>query len=139
MKVDRMLRINEMIQHLLGESIERDLKGYLPALVTVTGVKTAPDLQQAEVYVSVLGSGAQRQEAMDILLQHRKQFQGCIARQVKMKFTPILKFHLDLTLEKADRVNTILAELNLAEAGTGPALESSGQGNRESGNGVKAE
>jgi ribosome-binding factor A len=123
MKVDRMLRINEMIQHLLGEIIERDLKGYLPALVTVTGVKTAPDLQQAEVYVSVLGNTAARDAAMELLQQHRKRFQAGIARQVKMKFTPILKFHLDLTLERADRVNTILQELNLATTGTGPVVE----------------
>ena len=77
----------------------------------------------AEVYVSVLGSSADRDTAMELLQQHRKQFQAGIARQVKLKFTPVLRFHLDLTLERADRVNTILQELNLATTGTGPVVE----------------
>ena len=49
MKVDRMLRINEMIQHLLGEIIERDLRGYLPGLVTVTGDRAFYEQDLAEM------------------------------------------------------------------------------------------
>lgn len=115
MKVDRLLRINSLIQRELGDLIERDLAGYLPALVTVTGVKTTPDLQQADVFISVLGSVEKQEAALAVVVEHRRAFQAVIGRHVKMKFTPVLKFHLDHTLERADRILTIIEKLHLSD------------------------
>lgn len=117
MKIDRMLRVNSMIRQLLGESIEKDLKGLLPALTTVTVVKTSPDLAQANVYVSVYGGEERQREALDVLASHRRKFQSEIAHSIKIKRTPILHFFLDHTLEKADRVENIIGELHLADVG----------------------
>lgn len=120
MKVDRMLRVNELIRRELGSVIERDLTGYLPALVTITEVRTSPDLQQATVKVSVLGTDAQRRQALEQLNAHRRVFQAHLARHVRIKYTPVITFVLDLTLEKADRVLALLDELQ-AEASPPPA------------------
>ncbi len=116
MKIDRMLRVNSMIQQLLGEFMEKDLKGMLPALTTVTAVKTSPDLAQANVYVSVYGSPEKQAAALDVLRGHRVRFQSEIAHSIKIKRTPILHFFLDRTLEKADRVMNILGQLHIADA-----------------------
>ena len=128
MKIDRMLRVNEMMRRELGSLIERDLSNYLPALLTVTQVKTSPDLHEADVYVSVLGTAAQREAALELLGRHRKEFQAQIAHRVKLKFTPVLKFRLDLTIEKACKVLAIINELNLAaepeNPGPGPGAGS---------------
>lgn len=113
MKIDRMLRVNSMIRQLLGEALEKDLKGLLPALTTVTAVKTSPDLAQANVYISVYGGEDQQKEALEVLGTYRRQFQSEIARAVKIKRTPVLHFFLDHTLEKADRVEHLLGQLHL--------------------------
>ena len=44
-----------------GDAIGKDLKDPRIGFVTVTGVKTSPDLRHARVYVSVLGADAERE------------------------------------------------------------------------------
>ncbi len=115
MSTDRMRRVDALIQQELADIMERDLRGYLPALTTITGVKTSPDLQQCEVFVSVYGDAEKQNKALNVLAGHRTEFQKQLSRRVKIKYTPILKFHLDTTLEKADKVWTIMNELHINE------------------------
>ena len=56
---DRMRRVNESVRQVLAEAMV-ELKDPRIGLVTVTGVETSPDLRQATVYVSVLGSEKKR-------------------------------------------------------------------------------
>ena len=56
---ERMRRVNEALREVLSEAIGA-LKDPRIGFVTVTGVKTSPDLRQATVYVSVLGSKRKR-------------------------------------------------------------------------------
>jgi ribosome-binding factor A len=115
MSTDRMRRVDALIQQELADLIERDLRGYLPALTTITGVKTSPDLQQCDVFVSVFGDEDKQHKALTVLTGHRIEFQKQLSRRVKIKYTPILKFHLDTTLDKADKVWTIMNQLHLNE------------------------
>lgn len=117
MKVDRMLRVNELLQRELGRLVERDVAPRMEALVTLTRVSTSPDLRQARVYVSVLGGDEQRHEALRLLLECRKAMQSELGRCVRLKYTPVLTFHLDRTLEEADRVLSIINELDLDDEG----------------------
>ena len=128
MRTERMLRINELLQRELGTLVERDIRPYTPALVTVTAVKTSPDLQHADVYVSVMAKTAEERSAVLKLLQaQRIEFQHELSVRVRMKYTPVLRFHLDLLSAKADRVLMIMEQLHLhpetaaADAGQPPA------------------
>ena len=56
---ERMRRVNEALREVLSEGIGA-LKDPRIGFVTVTGVDTSPDLRQATVYVSVLGSKKKR-------------------------------------------------------------------------------
>ena len=113
MKVDRLLRINEMMQRELGDLIERRISPYVSALVTVVKVKISPDLQVADIIVSIYGKDEQREAVMEMLRTNRVAFQAELGRRIKIKFTPVLKFHLDVTGAKADRVLALIDELHL--------------------------
>ena len=115
MSTDRMRRVDALIQHELADIIERDLRGYVPPLTTITGVKTSPDLQQCDVFVSVYGDAEKQNHALNVLTGHRIEFQKQLSRRIKIKYTPIIKFHLDTTLEKADKVWTIMNQLHINE------------------------
>ena len=52
---ERMRRVDQAVRAVLSDAIARDLKDPRVGFVTVTGVKTSPDLRHARVYVSVLG------------------------------------------------------------------------------------
>lgn len=115
MKVDRILRVNELLRRELGRLVERDVAPRMEALVTVTRVSTSPDLRQARVYVSVLGGEEQRHEALRLLLGCRREMQSELGRRVRLKYTPVLTFQLDRSLEEADRILSIIDDLGLDE------------------------
>ncbi len=108
---DRMLRVNELVKRELSERIERDIAAEAQGLVTVTAVKVAPDLRSARVMVSVLG--AKGGTVLKMLERDRADLQHTLARNTSLKYTPILDFRIDRSLEKADEVLDIIDELDI--------------------------
>ena len=115
MSKERMRRVDEVLKREISSTIEKELAGEFKALVTITRVKTAPDLRHAKVFVSVLGSEAQHLEALEALRHYRHELQHQIARRVTLKFTPVLSFELDRTPEEADRILSIIDELDIPQ------------------------
>ena len=75
-------------------------------LLTVTGVQVDPDLRHAVVWLSSLSSTGE-----EVLAKHRVRLQGAIARQMRLKRTPELRFRADPAIETAQRVEDILRGL----------------------------
>ena len=55
MSVERMRRVDEAVREVLSDVLTHEVKDPRVGFVTVTDVKTSPDLSHARVYVSVLG------------------------------------------------------------------------------------
>ena len=72
--------------------------------MTVTSVKTSPDLRSARVYVSVLGDEDEREATLAALRSSHGKLQAAIAREVRIKHTPTLSFHYDESLERGVRL-----------------------------------
>src|SRR3954452_9959499 len=94
---DRMRRVDEAVREVLSDAVTSDVKDPRVGFVTVTDVKTSADLRHARVYVSVLGSDAERSASIDGLQSAHGFLQTRVARQLKMKHTPTLDFILDDT------------------------------------------
>ena len=109
MSSDRMRRVNEAVREVLSDAMKL-LKDPRVGFVTVTDVRTAPDLRHAKVYVSVLGSEAERTGTMDGLASAHGVLQSAISRELRMKRTPTLEFVYDDTAERADRLERMLAD-----------------------------
>ena len=103
-----MRRVNEVIREVLAAAIATDLKDPRIGFVTVTDVDTSPDLRAARVYVSVLGSDAEREDAMAGLRSAHGFLQSQISSQVRMKRTPTLSFEYDESIERAARLTEML-------------------------------
>ncbi len=108
----RLLRVNELVKRELSTLIGRELT-FENALVTVNDVNVTPDLKNAHVYVSVLGSAAQA-TAMAKLEENRVMLQGLLSKNVVLKYTPHLTFHLDDSIERGARVIEILQTIEPA-------------------------
>ncbi len=112
MRQDRMTRINELVRRELGMLFERLVAPQTPgALVTVTRVETTPDLRHARVFVSLFGKGVDRAGVMAVIQEQRAEMQQEINRNIHIKFTPVLEFVLDDTMESAERVLSLLDSL----------------------------
>src|SRR5204863_5305038 len=107
---ERMRRVNESVRQVLAESVP-ELKDPRIGLVTVTGVETSPDLRQATVYVSVLGSGRKRRATLAGLGAAHGLLQARLARELRMKRTPQLTFEYDPTVERGVRMTQLIDDL----------------------------
>ena len=105
----RMLRVNEIVRRELSTIITRDLT-FDDALVTINQIDVTPDLKNGHVFVSVLGQGS-RGAVMEKLEKNRTQLQAELAKNVVLKYTPHLVFHLDDSTERGARVIKILEEI----------------------------
>jgi ribosome-binding factor A len=105
-----MRRVDTAMRQVLGEAISQELKDPRVGFVTVTDVKTSPDLRHARVYVSVLGDPAARAATIDGLRSAHGFLQGRVAGELHLKRTPELRFELDETAERAARLERLIEE-----------------------------
>jgi ribosome-binding factor A len=103
-----MRRVDEAIRHVVGDALARDIKDPRVGFVTVTDVKTSPDLRHARVYVSVLGGADERESTLAGLRSAHSFVQARIGSELHLKNTPTLDFVLDDTPERAARLGEIL-------------------------------
>ena len=105
-----MRRVNESLRAVLAEAVG-ELKDPRIGFVTVTGVETSPDLRQARVFVSVLGSARKRKQSLEGLAAAHGVLQSRLARELRMKRTPTLAFEYDPTVEEGVRMSKLIDEL----------------------------
>jgi ribosome-binding factor A len=114
-----MRRVDEAVREVLSDAIAKDLQDPRVGFVTVTGVKTSPDLRHARVYVSVLGDERVREASLDGLRSAHGFLQGAIASQLSLKRTPALTFHYDESVDRGLRISALIDEQAEAEAQDG--------------------
>jgi ribosome-binding factor A len=106
----RMRRVDETVRSVLSDAIATQLKDPRVGFVTVTAVKTSPDLRHATVYVSVLGDDAVRAASLDGLRSAHGFLQRRLARELTLKHTPTLTFIYDETVDTGMRITQLLAD-----------------------------
>lgn len=103
-----MRRVNEVMREVIGSAISTELEDPRIGFVTVTAVDTSPDLRSARVYVSVLGSEAERESTLAALRSSHGVLQAAIAGEMRIKRTPTLTFHYDEGPERGVRLSRLL-------------------------------
>ena len=74
----------------------------------MTSVDTSPDLRQARVYVSVLGSEEEREATLAGLESAHGVLQSAVATELRMKHTPTLQFVFDESIQRGMRISELL-------------------------------
>ena len=117
MATGRMRRVDEAIRQVISDALAGDLKDPRVGFVTVTDVRTSPDLRHARVYVSVLGAGGgpsgepEREGTLAGLQSAHGYLQGRIAHELRLKRTPALTFEYDDTTDRAMRLEALIDEV----------------------------
>jgi ribosome-binding factor A len=116
MSANRMRRVDEAVRAVLSDAITQDIKDPRVGFVTVTAVKTSPDLRQARVYVSVLGDDEERAGSLAGLQSAHGYLQRRVAGELRLKHTPTLEFVYDEAVERGMRINELLDAQRRPEA-----------------------
>jgi ribosome-binding factor A len=105
-----MRRVNESVRAVVAEGVG-ELKDPRIGMVTVTGVDVTPDLREATVYVSVLGSERKRARTLEGLESAHGVLQARINRELSLRRTPTLTFAYDESVERGVRMTKLIDEL----------------------------
>ena len=105
-----MRRVNEALRQVLSEAL-LELKDPRIGFVTVTGVETSPDLRNARVFVSVLGSERKREKSLAALDAAHGVLQTRVSRELRLKRTPLLAFEYDPSVAHGVRMSQLIDEL----------------------------
>ena len=113
----RLLRVNENIRHALSDILRReDIND--PALlgvsITVSEVRTSPDLRSARVFVLPLG-GENTDEVLSALNRAAPYICSFLSKSVHLKYLPKLKFVADETYNESGHINTLLKDPRVAK------------------------
>jgi ribosome-binding factor A len=106
-----MRRVDEAVREVLGDALSKELKDPRIGFVTVTDVKTSPDLRHARVYVSVLGTQEEQSDTIAGLKSAHGFLQRKVAAELRIKNTPELDFFLDETAETGARIDQLIEEV----------------------------
>ena len=116
-------RVRELLKREIGEAIRREFNVDEVGLISVNDVDVGGDLRTAIVFISIFGNAAQKKHGLQVLEAKRVRIQGIIGKSVVLKFTPTLKFIVDDSIVRGNRVLQILDELEKAPKDSGPAKE----------------
>jgi ribosome-binding factor A len=107
----RVLKAAEAIREVVGMAILADLKDPRIDGVTVTRVEVTPDMREAKVYVSIMGSDAAQRTCLHGLQSAAGFLQQKIAKRIDTRYTPRLRFELDMGVKRSIAISRMLDEV----------------------------
>lgn len=120
----RQARVNDLLRRQLGSILEKEFRDRMPALSTVTEVRTTGDLRHARIFVLVYGEHMRQEETIRYLQNSRNEVRHLLAAQIILKYLPTLDFVLDVSAERAQRIEELLHGQN-ADAPPGGSSDES--------------
>ncbi|WP_017753801.1 30S ribosome-binding factor RbfA [Calidifontibacillus oryziterrae] len=111
MSNNRPSRVGELMKQELSDIISRKIKDPRIGFVTVTDVQVTGDLQQAKVYITVLGDEEQKQNTLLALAKANGFIRSEIGHRIRLRKTPEISFEFDESIEYGNRIETLLEQL----------------------------
>lgn len=113
----RPQRLGEQLREEISNLLVSELKDPRIGFATVTAVRVSPDLRQALIYVSILGSVEQREESLRGLAAASSFLRRELGRRLRIRRVPTLQFELDSSAEYGARIEELLQETKRQKRG----------------------
>jgi ribosome-binding factor A len=108
----RTARVASLIKQQISETLAREVDSTGYGLLTVTEVSITPDLRLARVHVSHFKSGKTDEEVLTFLDEHSREIRMAVGKSVRLKFTPELRFFIDQSLDRVERIEELLKQIH---------------------------
>jgi ribosome-binding factor A len=107
----RQERVEELIRQEVSEILRTKVSDPRIGFVSLTTVAVSPDLENAEIFVSILGDEQQKEAAMQGLFSATGYIRGELGHHLELRLTPRLRFTRDDSLERGSNVLGIMNKL----------------------------
>lgn len=126
MTVKRTTRLNSLLKEVISEVIKRDVRNpHVNELLTVTRVDITSDLHYAKVYISVIGTDAQKADTLKALQTAAGFIAVNSSKKVTMRYFPSLTFKLDDSVDRHMRIEELLGEISQERQAREPQTDES--------------
>ncbi len=123
MNWDKFEKLVSLVREKLTTIILYRLKDPRIGFVTVTRVELSRDLKTCSVYYSVFGKEGEKSKTSHALEAAKGYIQSEIAKALRTKTVPQVRFIFDEGMDKADRVFRILKEIETEKENNGDSDE----------------
>jgi ribosome-binding factor A len=131
MKGQRPGRVGEQIRDEVSIMLSRDVHDPGIGFITITRVTVTSDLQLARVYYTSLGDEKARRESRRALERASPFLRRQLGSRLRLRRVPELQFFFDESIEKQDRIERILQELQTERAQNTPRTDPPGDDERD--------
>ena len=107
----RVHRVAEQIKKEVSQLIQNEIKDPRIGFITVTDVEVTGDLQQATIYISILGSEAQKQDSLLGLKKAEGFIRRELGKRIRLRHTPEISFSFDSSIEYGSKIEKILSDI----------------------------
>ena len=111
----RVQRITKLLKEELSRIIREEINDPRLGFVSIIDIEMTPDLRIAHIYVSVYGTPEEQDATIGVLVRACRFLRGELGKQVEMRYTPELHFHLDRSIERGAHVFELLHTIHTEE------------------------
>ncbi len=109
----RVSRVRELLLREFSDIVRR-LKDPRVRFVTVVDTEVSKDLRYAKMFISVIGSQEDREDATDALNHARGYIRREVAKRLPMRHAPEIAVAYDDTAERASQLTSLIDRANIA-------------------------
>jgi len=115
----RVDRVSGLIQRKLAQIIQTEIKDpRLPRFITVSAVKVTSDMSIAKVYITIFGEHMDKDMTLGILNKSAGYLRTALARSMKLRIIPNLRFVYDESIEYGNNLRDLIAQANASNEET---------------------
>lgn len=96
----RKQKIEEEIKRIIGDALLKEIKDPRIGFATVSSVSLNRDYTVADVGISIIGDESDKKKSMKGLISAENYIQFVIGKNMRLRNTPKVKFHLDTSIEE---------------------------------------
>ncbi|MBM2814985.1 MAG: ribosome-binding factor RbfA [Ignavibacteria bacterium] len=104
----RIEKVASVVKRTLAQPLSDFAREHNAGLVTVTSVLLTRDLQIAKVYFSIYGGTTTPEKFLSLLEVYKSQFRQQLGSQLRLRYTPDIRFFIDDTLDKMEHIQKLL-------------------------------
>lgn len=113
----RLTRIGDRFLKELSEMLVKDeIRDPRLSGITITEVKVDRELAYADIYVSAIEGVSRSKEVLEGLESASGFIRKTLSDRIELRAFPRLRFHWDVTPERADRIEQLLASIHEEDA-----------------------
>jgi ribosome-binding factor A len=110
-KIESLLK--QQISYLIQTGKIKDPR--IDRFVIITDVEISRDLKEAKIFVSYQGSKKKQDNIIKVINNASGFIQGKIAKRIRLRYTPHLRFILDNSYSNAQKIEELLSTIKKSE------------------------